>query len=79
MAVTVAERMRTAAGVGGHIERLEDARRIAGDGGRRSLKLRPSRFGGKAFGFAKIHRTDFSEVRLYAAYTGKERPAFSLS
>lgn len=46
----------------------------------RSLKLSPSRFGGKAFGFAKIHRTDFSEERkFYVGYTGKERPAFSLS
>ncbi|WP_157646085.1 hypothetical protein [Burkholderia ubonensis] len=80
MAVTDAERTRTAAGVGGHVEGFEDVHRIAEDGSRRSLKLSPPRFGGKAFGFAKIHRTDFSEkVRLYAAYTGKERPAFSLS
>ncbi|KIP17182.1 hypothetical protein KY49_6810 [Burkholderia sp. MSHR3999] len=80
MAVTVAERMRTAASVGGYVEGLEDVHRIAGDGSRRSPKLSPSRFGGKAFGFAKIHRTDFSEERkFYAGYTGKERPAFSLS
>lgn len=80
MAVTVAERMRTAAGVGGHIEGLEDVHRIAGDGSRRSLKLSPSRFGGKAFGFAKIHRTDFSEDARHAAgYTEKERHTVSLS
>lgn len=80
MAVTVAERMRTAASVGGHVERLEDVHRIAGDGSRRSLKLSSSRFGGKAFGFAKIHRTDFSEERrFYAGYSGKERPTLSLS
>lgn len=68
MAVTVAERTQTAAGVGGHVEGLEDMHRIAGDGSRRSLKVCPSRFGGKAFGFAKIHRSDFSEeVRELAA------------
>lgn len=78
MAVTVAERMRTAAGVGGHVERLEDVHRIAGDGSRRSLKLSPSRFGGKAFGFAKIHRTDFSEEVLRGLYWKGAPYAFSL-
>lgn len=80
MAVTVAERTQTAAGVGGRVEGLKDVHRIAGDGSRRSLKLSSSRFGGKAFDFAKIHRAHFSEERrFYAGYTGKERPAFSLS
>ncbi|WP_198379059.1 hypothetical protein [Burkholderia ubonensis] len=78
--MTVAERASTAAGVEGHVERLEDVHRIAGDGSRRSLKLSPSRFGGKAFGFAKIHRADFSEDARHAAgYTEKERHTVSLS